>query len=54
MGGLLDLEKRKLVPNPADVFRELAKDASLFGPQTKAPRGPAYASARGSGSWAAS
>ncbi len=31
VGGLLDLEKRKLVPNPADVFRELAKDASLFG-----------------------
>jgi acyl-CoA thioester hydrolase len=31
VGGLLDLEKRKLVPNPRDVFRELTKDTALFG-----------------------
>jgi acyl-CoA thioester hydrolase len=31
VGGLLDLEKRKLVPSPQDVFRELTKDTALFG-----------------------
>ncbi|KOT43604.1 thioesterase [Streptomyces caelestis] len=31
VGGLLDLEKRKLVPNPQDVFRELTEDAGPFG-----------------------
>ncbi|MFD7701314.1 acyl-CoA thioesterase [Streptomyces caelestis] len=31
VGGLLDLERRKLVPNPQDVFRDLAKDPGLFG-----------------------
>lgn len=31
VGGLLDLERRKLVPNPRDVFRGLAKDPGLFG-----------------------
>lgn len=31
VGGLLDLERRKLVPNPQGVFRDLAKDPGLFG-----------------------
>lgn len=31
VGGLLDLARRKLVPNPQDVFRDLAKDPGLFG-----------------------
>ncbi|CAL9626606.1 Long-chain acyl-CoA thioesterase FadM [Streptomyces sp. enrichment culture] len=31
VGGVLDLERRRLVPNPRDVFRELAKDAGVFG-----------------------
>ncbi|GGV71925.1 thioesterase [Streptomyces griseoloalbus] len=31
VGGLLDLEQRKLVPNPQEVFRDLAKDPGLFG-----------------------
>ncbi|MER6623814.1 MULTISPECIES: thioesterase family protein [unclassified Streptomyces] len=31
VGGLLDLKRRKLVPDPQDVFRDLAKDPALFG-----------------------
>jgi len=31
VGGLLDLTKRKLVPNPQDIFRELAVKPDLFG-----------------------
>jgi acyl-CoA thioester hydrolase len=31
VGGLLDLEQRKLVPNPQEVFRDLAKEPGLFG-----------------------
>lgn len=31
VGGLLDLERRKLVPDPGKVFRELANDPALFG-----------------------
>ncbi|CAL9624056.1 acyl-CoA thioesterase [Streptomyces griseomycini] len=31
VGGVLDLKRRRLVPNPQDVFRELAKDPGLFG-----------------------
>ncbi|GHH92865.1 thioesterase [Streptomyces capillispiralis] len=31
VGGLLDLARRKLVPNPQEVFRDLAKDPGLFG-----------------------
>ncbi|MCX4765898.1 acyl-CoA thioesterase [Streptomyces sp. NBC_01275] len=30
VGGLLDLEKRRLVANPRDCFRELASDPALF------------------------
>ncbi|GAA0913016.1 acyl-CoA thioesterase [Streptomyces thermoalcalitolerans] len=31
VGGLMDLTKRKLVANPAEHFKELASDPSLFG-----------------------
>lgn len=31
VGGLLDLKRRKLVQNPQDVFRDLAKAPDLFG-----------------------
>lgn len=31
VGGLMDLKQRKLLPDPAAVFRDLAKDPSLFG-----------------------
>jgi acyl-CoA thioester hydrolase len=31
VGGLLDLKRRKLVPDPQAVFRDLAKDPGLFG-----------------------
>ncbi|MFF7733940.1 thioesterase family protein [Streptomyces sp. NPDC007984] len=31
VGGILDLEKRRLVPDPAEVFRKLAADPGLFG-----------------------
>ncbi|GAA3197053.1 acyl-CoA thioesterase [Streptomyces virens] len=31
VGGLLDLAQRKLVPNPQEVFRDLAKDPGLLG-----------------------
>ncbi|OXS35908.1 acyl-CoA thioesterase [Streptomyces sp. XY006] len=31
VGGVLDLEKRKLVADPAEVFRKLASDPALFG-----------------------
>ncbi|MFF8016975.1 thioesterase family protein [Streptomyces sp. NPDC007929] len=31
VGGILDLEKRSLVPDPAEVFRKLASDPGLFG-----------------------
>ncbi|PWJ02993.1 thioesterase [Streptomyces sp. NWU49] len=31
VGGILDLERRKLVANPQDIFRALAKDPGLFG-----------------------
>ncbi|MEW2131210.1 acyl-CoA thioesterase [Streptomyces sp. NPDC005435] len=31
VGGLLDLEQRKLVPDPREVFKELAADPVLFG-----------------------
>lgn len=31
VGGLMDLKRRKLVPNPEDVFRDLAKAPGLFG-----------------------
>ncbi|MFE9771931.1 acyl-CoA thioesterase [Streptomyces sp. NPDC005931] len=31
VGGLLDLEQRRLVPDPQRRFRELAKDPGLFG-----------------------
>ncbi|MFJ8629607.1 acyl-CoA thioesterase [Streptomyces sp. NPDC093568] len=31
VGGLLDLEKRKLVEHPDEIFKELASDPSLFG-----------------------
>lgn len=31
VGGVLDLERRRLVPDPAAVFRQLATDPGLFG-----------------------
>ncbi|WP_309095810.1 acyl-CoA thioesterase [Streptomyces sp.] len=31
VGGILDLEKRRLVADPAGVFRRLASDPGLFG-----------------------
>ncbi|QHC32114.1 acyl-CoA thioesterase [Streptomyces sp. HF10] len=31
VGGLLDLEQRKLVADPAGVFKQLAADPALFG-----------------------
>ncbi|MBB6417187.1 thioesterase family protein [Streptomyces sp. AK010] len=31
LGGILDLEKRRLVADPAEVFKELASDPGLFG-----------------------
>ncbi|MFI2378781.1 acyl-CoA thioesterase [Streptomyces sp. NPDC018964] len=31
VGGLMDLGRRKLVPDPRDVFRDLAKDPGLLG-----------------------
>ena len=31
VGGILDLEKRKLVADPAEVFKKLASDPGLFG-----------------------
>ncbi|MFD9394214.1 acyl-CoA thioesterase [Streptomyces sp. NPDC060000] len=31
VGGLLDLEKRRMVTNPQDYFKEMANDPSLFG-----------------------
>ncbi|MGW3209684.1 acyl-CoA thioesterase [Streptomyces sp. NPDC001135] len=31
VGGLLDLDRRKLVPDPREVFRELTTDLALFG-----------------------
>ncbi|WP_437025073.1 acyl-CoA thioesterase [Streptomyces sp. enrichment culture] len=31
VGGVLDLERRKLVADPAAVFRQLASDPGLFG-----------------------
>ncbi|QGV77121.1 acyl-CoA thioesterase [Streptomyces ficellus] len=31
VGGLMDLERRKLVPDPRDRFRELAADPAVFG-----------------------
>ncbi|MFI7139142.1 acyl-CoA thioesterase [Streptomyces massasporeus] len=31
LGGILDLEKRRLVTDPAEVFKELASDPGLFG-----------------------
>ncbi|CAM5486422.1 hypothetical protein SHIRM173S_07276 [Streptomyces hirsutus] len=31
VAGALDLKQRKLLPNPRDVFRELAEDPGLFG-----------------------
>ncbi|MDQ0752371.1 acyl-CoA thioester hydrolase [Streptomyces africanus] len=31
VGGLLDLEARKLVPDPRECFRKLASDPGLFG-----------------------
>ncbi|MEU0858859.1 acyl-CoA thioesterase [Streptomyces griseofuscus] len=31
VGGLLDLKERRLVADPAEVFRELASDPALFG-----------------------
>ncbi|MFJ8184553.1 acyl-CoA thioesterase [Streptomyces sp. NPDC096105] len=31
VGGLLDLERRKLVANPQDVFRELTEDPAALG-----------------------
>lgn len=31
VGGLLDLEKRRLVAHPDEVFKELAADPGLFG-----------------------
>lgn len=31
VGGLLDLEERRMVANPQDYFKELATDPSLFG-----------------------
>ncbi|WP_406006015.1 acyl-CoA thioesterase [Streptomyces sp. NBC_00637] len=31
VGGLLDLEKRRLISDPTDCFKELAADPSLFG-----------------------
>ncbi|MEU1318999.1 acyl-CoA thioesterase [Streptomyces tibetensis] len=31
VGGILDLEKRRLVADPAEVFRKLASDPGLFG-----------------------
>ncbi|MFH8337584.1 acyl-CoA thioesterase [Streptomyces sp. AM6-12] len=31
VGGLLDLKARKLVADPAGIFRELASDPALFG-----------------------
>jgi acyl-CoA thioester hydrolase len=30
VGGLLDLEKRRMIANPHDYFKELAKDPVLF------------------------
>ncbi|WP_327318718.1 acyl-CoA thioesterase [Streptomyces sp. NBC_01235] len=30
VGGLLDLEKRRMIANPHDYFKELAKDPGLF------------------------
>ncbi|KDN78535.1 thioesterase [Streptomyces olindensis] len=31
VGGILDLEKRRLVTDPAEVFRKLAADPGVFG-----------------------
>ncbi|CAM5525822.1 acyl-CoA thioesterase [Streptomyces aurantiogriseus] len=31
VGGLLDLEERRMVKNPQDYFKELASDPTLFG-----------------------
>ncbi|MCX3287631.1 acyl-CoA thioesterase [Streptomyces sp. NEAU-H22] len=31
LGGILDLEQRRLVADPAEVFRKLATDPGLFG-----------------------
>ncbi|MGW7254222.1 acyl-CoA thioesterase [Streptomyces sp. NPDC054834] len=31
VGGILDLEERKLVADPREIFKELASDLSLFG-----------------------
>ncbi|WP_031475457.1 acyl-CoA thioesterase [Streptomyces bicolor] len=31
VGGLLDLQERRMVANPQDYFKELATDPSLFG-----------------------
>ncbi|WP_326755644.1 acyl-CoA thioesterase [Streptomyces hirsutus] len=31
VAGALDLKQRKLLPNPQDIFRELAEDPGLFG-----------------------
>ncbi|WP_053711648.1 acyl-CoA thioesterase [Streptomyces sp. NRRL B-3648] len=31
VGGLLNLAERKLVPDPREVFKELAEDVALFG-----------------------
>ncbi|CAK7279923.1 hypothetical protein SGPA1_10701 [Streptomyces misionensis JCM 4497] len=31
VGGLLDLKERRLIADPAKVFKELATDPSLFG-----------------------
>ncbi len=31
VGGLMDLKQRRLLPDPAAVFRDLAKDPGLFG-----------------------
>ncbi|CAL9394165.1 acyl-CoA thioesterase [Streptomyces sp. Tu 3180] len=31
VGGVLDLGRRRLVPDPREVFRELAKDPGVFG-----------------------
>ncbi|MGW2045867.1 acyl-CoA thioesterase [Streptomyces sp. NPDC001858] len=31
VGGLLDLEQRRMVPNPQGYFKELATDPGLFG-----------------------
>jgi acyl-CoA thioester hydrolase len=31
VGGILDLEQRRLVADPAKVFRKLASDPGLFG-----------------------